>query len=81
VLRAREPHTARPFKVPFYPILPIIFCAACAYMLQSSLGYVGGNTFLGVNAAWVGVGVLGIGVVLMVMLGGLKRDQTAAAKR
>jgi amino acid transporter len=81
VLRAREPNTPRPFKVPFYPILPIIFCAACAYMLQSSLSYVGGNTFLGFNAAWVGVGVLGIGAVLMVMLGGLKGNQPAGTKR
>jgi amino acid transporter len=81
VLRAREPNTPRPFKVPFYPILPIIFCAACAYMLQSSLSYVGGNTFLGLNAAWVGVGVLGIGAVLMVMLGGLKGNQPAGTKR
>jgi hypothetical protein len=35
-------------------------------------GYVGGNTFLGVNAAWVGVAVLGIGVVLMAFLGGFR---------
>jgi hypothetical protein len=50
-------------------------------MLQSSLSYVGGNTFLGLNAAWVGVGVLGIGAVLMVMLGGLKGNQPAGTKR
>jgi hypothetical protein len=37
-------------------------------MLQSSLGYVGGNTFLGVNAAWVGVAVLGVGVLLMIVV-------------
>jgi len=65
VLRIREPDTPRPYKVPLYPLLPLVFCAACAYMLQASLGYVGGNTFLGVNAAWVGVAVLAAGVVLM----------------
>ncbi|RPH43380.1 MAG: amino acid permease [Burkholderiales bacterium] len=65
VLRVREPDAPRPFRVPLYPVLPLVFCAACAYMLQSSLGYVGGNTFLGVNAAWVGVAVLGVGVILM----------------
>jgi APA family basic amino acid/polyamine antiporter len=68
VLRVREPDTPRPFRVPLYPVLPLIFCAACAYMLQSSLGYVGGNTFLGVNAAWVGVAVLGVGVLLLVVV-------------
>ena len=66
VLRIREPDTPRPFKVPLYPVLPLLFCASCAYMLYSSLGYVGGNTFLGVNAAWVGVAVLAAGAVLMV---------------
>ena len=66
VLRVREPDTPRPFRVPLYPVLPLVFCSACAYMLQSSLGYVGGNTFLGVNAAWVGVAVLAVGVLLMI---------------
>ncbi|MFM1988000.1 MAG: hypothetical protein RJA99_957 [Pseudomonadota bacterium] len=76
VLRRREPDTPRPFRVPLYPVLPLVFCAACAYMLQSSLGYVGGNTFLGVNAAWVGVAVLAAGAVLMVAVsrGGAARD-------
>jgi APA family basic amino acid/polyamine antiporter len=68
VLRVREPDTPRPYKVPLYPLLPLVFCAACAYMLQASLGYVGGNTFLGVNAAWVGVAVLAAGAVLMVAI-------------
>jgi amino acid transporter len=68
VLRVREPDTPRPFRVPLYPVLPLVFCGACAYMLQSSLGYVGGNTFLGVNAAWVGVAVLAVGVLLMLVV-------------
>jgi len=73
VLRWREPATPRPFKVPLYPVLPVLFCLSCAYMLQSSLGYVGSNTFLGVNAAWVGVGVLAVGVVLMGVVASLSR--------
>jgi len=68
VLRVREPDTPRPFRVPLFPLLPIVFCAACAYMLYSSLSYVGGSTFLGINAAWVGVAVLGVGVVLLVLM-------------
>lgn len=69
VLRIKEPDTPRPFRVPLYPVLPLLFCAACAYMLNSSLGYVGSQTFLGVSGAWVGVGVLALGVVLMVVVG------------
>jgi APA family basic amino acid/polyamine antiporter len=78
VLRAREPDTPRPFRVPLYPVLPLVFCGACAYMLWSSLGYVGGNTFLGVNAAWVGVAVLAAGVVLMLVV---SRGAPAGAAR
>jgi APA family basic amino acid/polyamine antiporter len=78
VLRVREPDTPRPFKVPLFPVLPLVFCAACGYMLYSSLGYVGGSTFLGMNAAWVGVAVLGVGVVLMVVVGRLSPSRRAA---
>src|SRR5690606_3541570 len=27
VLRAKDPHAVRPFRVPLYPVLPIAFCA------------------------------------------------------
>ncbi len=39
VLRFREPTIARPFKVPLYPILPIVFIATCGYLFYSSLTY------------------------------------------
>ncbi len=41
VLRRRQPHVERPYKVPFYPLLPLIFAAACAGVLYSSVVYVG----------------------------------------
>jgi amino acid transporter len=65
VLRAKDPRIERPFRVPLYPVLPILFCAASAYMLYSSLTYVGGNQFLGYNAAWIGVVVLAVGGLLL----------------
>ena len=39
VLRFREPTIARPFKVPLYPILPIIFVTTCGYLFYSSVVY------------------------------------------
>jgi amino acid transporter len=39
VLRFRDPHRARPFKVPGYPILPLVFVGTCGYLLYSSLTY------------------------------------------
>ncbi|MDP9129915.1 MAG: amino acid permease [Candidatus Binatota bacterium] len=37
VLRFRYPQVARPFKVPLYPILPIVFVGTCAFLLYRSL--------------------------------------------
>jgi len=68
VLRIREPSTPRPFKVPLYPLLPLAFCATCAYMLWSSLSYVYDQSLGGVNAAWIGVAVLAFGVVLLLLM-------------
>jgi amino acid transporter len=31
----------RPFTVPLYPVLPLIFCATCAYMLYGGIQYAG----------------------------------------
>ncbi|HVG04478.1 MAG TPA: amino acid permease [Burkholderiaceae bacterium] len=39
VLRFREPTVARPFKVPLYPILPIVFIVTCGYLFYSSVTY------------------------------------------
>ena len=48
VLRRTDPDTARPFRVPFYPFTPILFCAACAYMLRSSILYTGKGALIGI---------------------------------
>jgi basic amino acid/polyamine antiporter, APA family len=68
VLRFREPHLERPFRVPLYPLLPILFCASCAYMLWSSLSYVYSQSLGGLNAAWIGVGVLAAGSVVLLLV-------------
>ncbi len=39
VLRFRAPTIVRPFKVPLYPILPIVFVATCGYLFYSSVTY------------------------------------------
>ena len=68
VLRAREPRRERPFRVPLHPLLPALFCASCAYMLWSSLSYVRSQALGGFNAAWIGLGVLAVGAVLLALL-------------
>lgn len=54
VLRRKEPHTPRPFKVPLYPVTPIIFCGSCAYLLYSSLAYTGVGALVGVAVLVLG---------------------------
>jgi amino acid transporter len=38
-LRQTDSQTVRPFKVPLYPLLPLVFCAACAWLTYSSVTY------------------------------------------
>lgn len=61
VLRRRDSGTPRPFRVPLYPLLPLLFCTTCTYMLYSSLAYTG-------FGALVGAGVLVAGGVLLLFI-------------
>jgi len=85
VLRRREPERPRPYRVPLYPLLPAVFCAACAGMLWSSLSYVSAQSLGGLNAAWIGVAVLGAGVLVLALLLALQdrppRDHAAPEPR
>nr|WP_230966386.1 amino acid permease [Nostoc commune] len=58
VLRNREPHIVRPFRVPFYPFTPLLFCAVCGYLLYSSLAYTGVGAVAGVLVVAAGIPVL-----------------------
>ncbi|MEG4352293.1 amino acid permease [Microcoleus sp. LAD1_D3] len=55
VLRIREPDRLRPFSVPLYPIIPIVFCAICGYLLYSSLVYTGVGAIAGVIVVLLGI--------------------------
>ena len=58
VLRTKEPEVERAFRVPLYPLTPLLFCTACLYMLQASLTYAGAGAFAGVLVLLAGVPVL-----------------------
>jgi amino acid transporter len=60
-LRRRYPAAPRPFRVPLYPWLPLLFVTTSAYVLCSSLVYVRIGAVLSVL-------VLGFGAVLMLVL-------------
>jgi APA family basic amino acid/polyamine antiporter len=62
VLRQRDPDVKRPFRVPLYPELPLVFCAICAYMIYAGVVYAqswdlhGGLVFLA--GLLTGIGLL-----------------------
>ena len=55
VLRHREPNAERPFRVPFYPVTPFIFCLSSAYLLYASLSYHGAHALAGVVVLALGL--------------------------
>lgn len=61
ILRRREPDAVRPFRIPFYPVLPAIFCLTSGYLLYSSIVYTGISGVLGLI-------VLGMGAILLPIL-------------
>lgn len=55
VLRSKDPGIERPFTVPLYPVVPLIFCATTVYMLYSSMKYAGALSLLGFVPLAIGV--------------------------
>jgi len=72
VLRRRYPEVERPFRVPLYPYVPLVFIASSVYVFWSSVAYVR-------TGAVVGVAVLAAGVVLLAVLRALARRRQPMA--
>ncbi len=51
------------FRVPLYPVIPILFCLACVYMLYSSINYVRFAVSFGVPVI-AGILIMALGVPL-----------------
>jgi amino acid transporter len=72
VLRRQPPVNADPFRVPLYPVTPLLFCGMCCFMLYSSVNYA-----LSLNpgsiGAIVGIGVLLAGIPVMLVAQGAQR--------
>lgn len=61
VLRRKDPHLTRPFKVPGYPVVPLIFIGTCAYLFYSSITYAQSQ-----NAGFVALGAMISGLVALI---------------
>jgi amino acid transporter len=67
-LRGQTPLIADHFRVPLFPLTPLLFCATCAYMLYSSVDYAMSLDSASLGAR-LGIGVMLIGVPLMLLDG------------
>jgi basic amino acid/polyamine antiporter, APA family len=61
VLRWRDGDRVRPFRVPLYPVTPLLFCLTAAYLLYSSLAYTGYGALIGIAVLAVGAPLVWIG--------------------
>jgi amino acid transporter len=62
VLRARDGDAERPFRVPLYPLTPIVFCASCAWLAYSSITYAASR-----NSVHISLLVMAAGVVALLL--------------
>jgi amino acid transporter len=63
-LRRRPPASPDPFRVPLYPVTPILFAGACAWMLYSSFNYAM-SLDPGSIGAMVGIAMLASGIPVL----------------
>lgn len=58
VFRYQYDKSELPYKVPLYPLTPILFLLACGYMLYSSLAFTGPGALFGVGILCLGIPVV-----------------------
>jgi amino acid transporter len=74
VLRIKEPEVFRPFRVPLYPFIPLLFCMTCIYMLQSSMVYTGVGALVGLAVLLAGA------LILLLTRGGREKGEESRTK-
>ena len=78
VLRIRDPQAERPYRVPFFPVVPMIFCGMCVFMLYRSTEYALEQE---PAEAIVVAGLVLVGIPLYACSGHAKISPTHAATR
>jgi amino acid transporter len=63
VLRARDKGQHRPFRVPLYPMTPLLFCGSCAYLAYSSINYAQSK-----GAIHISFAVMAFGLIALVIM-------------
>src|SRR5207245_7687237 len=55
LLREKDKHIERAYAVPLYPVVPIIFCCSCAWMLYQATTYVKWHALFAIAVVLLGV--------------------------
>lgn len=63
ILRFKHADIKRDFRVPLYPLTPLLFCASCAYLSYSSITYAHSK-----GAVYISLYVMLVGVVALIFL-------------
>jgi amino acid transporter len=73
VFRLREPEREIPYRVPFYPVTPLLFCGTSLYLAYASVVYTGAG-------ALIGLAILASGIPFYLM-GYVREPLPTAAQR
>jgi APA family basic amino acid/polyamine antiporter len=57
IFRWREPQRDLPFRVPLYPLTPLVFCGTALYLVHASIAYTGVGALLGLAILASGIPV------------------------
>jgi len=60
VLRIRDGQAERPYRVPLFPLTPIVFCLACAWLAWSSVAYAASRDAVHVSLIVMAAGVVAL---------------------
>lgn len=60
ILRCWDGERQRPFRVPFYPLTPFLFCTFCIYMLYSAIAHAGAGALIGLAVLLAGLPFLAL---------------------
>lgn len=63
ILRFKHGDVKRDFRVPLYPVTPLLFCASCAYLSYSSVTYAHSK-----GAVYISLYVMLVGIAALVLL-------------
>ena len=59
----RQAKQTEGYRLPLYPLTPLLFCASCAYLSYSSMTYAASK-----NAVHISFAVMGLGLVALALL-------------